>query len=121
VVGRNEVIEEEDLPADIRVPNRLRPSAASAAAPVPDVADDLYHRLVIQRESFWSSVYPMYMKREITRAHVRGVVKRGLTEARGSYKVVVSLFNMDQGDYKKFLNFLRKHDCQLPFQGFRQV
>jgi hypothetical protein len=26
---------------------------------------------------------------------------------------------MDQNDYKRFLNFLRKHDCQLPFKEFR--
>jgi hypothetical protein len=29
------------------------------------------------------------------------------------------MFNMDQNDYKRFLNFLRKHDCQLPFKEFR--
>ena len=32
----------------------------------------------------------------------------------------VRLFNMPASDYKKFLNFLRKHDCQLPFKEFRQ-
>jgi hypothetical protein len=26
---------------------------------------------------------------------------------------------MDTRDYKKFLNFLRKHDCQLPFKEYR--
>jgi hypothetical protein len=30
------------------------------------------------------------------------------------------LFNMEDGDYKRFLNFLRKHDCQLPFKEYRQ-
>jgi hypothetical protein len=29
------------------------------------------------------------------------------------------LFNMEAGDYKRFLNFLRKHDCQLPFKEYR--
>ena len=29
------------------------------------------------------------------------------------------LFNMEPGDYKRFLNFLRKHDCQLPFRDYR--
>jgi len=24
-------------------------------------------------------------------------------------------------DYKRFLSFLRKHDCHLPFQRFRTV
>jgi hypothetical protein len=26
---------------------------------------------------------------------------------------------MDQSDYKRFLNFLRKHDCQVPFKEYR--
>jgi hypothetical protein len=27
---------------------------------------------------------------------------------------------MEARDYKRFLNFLRKHDCQLPFKEYRQ-
>jgi hypothetical protein len=61
--------------------------------------------LVEGRESFWTAVYPLYMRREITRSNIRDVVRKGLEEARG--------------DYKKFLNFLRKHDCQLPSREFR--
>jgi hypothetical protein len=26
---------------------------------------------------------------------------------------------MEQRDYKRFLNFLRKHDCQIPFKEYR--
>jgi len=26
---------------------------------------------------------------------------------------------MDTRDYKRFLNFLRKHDCQIPFKEYR--
>ena len=59
------------------------------------------------------------MQREITKSNVRDLVRRGLQETRGSYKIVVKLFNMDSSDYKKFLNFLRKHDCQLPFKEYR--
>ena len=83
------------------------------------VADDLYKRLVEGRESFWTVVYPLYMQREITRTNVRDLVRKGLEEARGNYKIVTRLFNMDTRDYKKFLNFLRKHDCQLPFKEYR--
>jgi hypothetical protein len=83
------------------------------------VADDLYRKLVEERESFWTAVYPLYMQREITRGNVRDLVRKGLEEARGNYKIVARLFNMDQGDYKKFLNFLRKHDCQVPFKEYR--
>jgi len=26
---------------------------------------------------------------------------------------------METRDYKRFLNFLRKHDCQIPFKEYR--
>jgi len=61
----------------------------------------------------------MYMAREITRQHVRDLVRRGLEDARGNYKIVARLFNMEPREYKRFLNFLRKHDCQLPFKEYR--
>ena len=28
---------------------------------------------------------------------------------------------MPDEDYKRFLSFLRKHDCHLPFQRFRTI
>ena len=117
VTGRREVIGPEELPADIRRP------AAEAARPRRErrrtVADDLYKKLVEDRESFWTAVYPLYLQREITRGNVRDLVRKGLEEARGNYKIVARLFNMEQREYKRFLNFLRKHDCQLPFKEYR--
>ena len=47
------------------------------------------------------------------------VVRRGLEDARGNYKIVARMFNLEADDYKRFLNFLRKHDCQLSFKEFR--
>jgi len=84
------------------------------------VADDLFKKLTEERESFWTAVYPLYMDREITRGNVRDLVHKGLEEARGNYKIVLRMFNMETRDYKRFLNFLRKHDCQLPFKEYRQ-
>ncbi len=52
-------------------------------------------------------------------SNVREIVRRGLEEARGNYKIVARLFNMEPHDYKRFLNFLRKHDCQIPFKEYR--
>ena len=75
-------------------------SAASIIRPKRErrrtVADDLYKRLVEERESFWTAVYPLYMQREITRSNVRDLVRKGLEEARGNYKIVTRLFNMDR-------------------------
>jgi DNA-binding NtrC family response regulator len=110
-------IQVTDLPLDIR--------ARQGAAATPrrerrrTVADDLYKRLIDERQSFWTVVYPLYMQREITRSNVRDLVRKGLEEARGNYKIVARIFNMEARDYKRFLNFLRKHDCQVPFKEYR--
>jgi two-component system response regulator AtoC len=111
------VIETHDLPLEIRVRQgaAFRPRKERRRT----VADDLYQRLISERESFWNVVYPLYMQREITRSNVRDLVRKGLEEARGNYKIVARLFNMEQTDYKRFLNFLRKHDCQVPFKEYR--
>ena len=31
------------------------------------------------------------------------------------------LFKIPPEDYKRFMNFLQKHECLIPFQGFRVV
>jgi DNA-binding NtrC family response regulator len=111
------VIDLDDLPPE------LRPPPPAVRAPFAErrrsVADTLYKRLVEDHQSFWSAVYPLFMRREISRDVVREVVRRGLQEAHGNYTVVARMFNMKPRDYKKFLNFLRKHECQPPFQDFR--
>ena len=57
----------------------------------------------------------------MTRDDMRAIVSRGLTQTRGSYRLVLQLFNMPAEDYKKFLNFLRKYQCHVPFQRFRML
>ena len=116
VTGRREVVLVEDLPAEIRTPVA---SGRQGRERRRTVADDLFKKLVEERESFWDAVYPLYMNRDITRANVRDLVHKGLEEARGNYKIVLRLFNMEATDYKRFLNFLRKHECQLPFKEYR--
>jgi transcriptional regulator with PAS, ATPase and Fis domain len=117
VTGRTEQVAPEELPSEVRMHQGvgLRPKRERRRT----IADDLYKRLLDERESFWTSVYPLYMQREITRGNVRDLVRKGLEEARGNYKIVARLFNMEQRDYKRFLNFLRKHDCQVPFKEYR--
>jgi len=118
ITGRDMVATLDDLPADVRVQEGVgfRPKRERRRT----VADDLYKRLIEERESFWSCVYTLYMDREITRGTLREIVRKGLEEARGNYRIVARLFNLEARDYKRFLNFLRKHDCQLPFKEFRQ-
>jgi transcriptional regulator with PAS, ATPase and Fis domain len=118
VTGRHEVVQVDDLFPEIRMPGQfeMRPRRERRRT----VADELFKKLTEERASFWDAVYPLYMDREITRGNVRDLVRKGLQEARGNYNIVLRLFNMGSNDYKRFLNFLRKHDCQLPFKDYRQ-
>jgi transcriptional regulator with PAS, ATPase and Fis domain len=90
----------------------------AAATPVHQV---LFHRLITDGASFWSEVYEPFMARDLTRHEVRELVRLGLEHTRGNYKMLVTSFNMPPEDYKKFLNFLRKYQCHVPFQRFRMM
>jgi transcriptional regulator with PAS, ATPase and Fis domain len=83
------------------------------------VADDLYDGLVKQGASFWETVYPMFLARDITRHDVRELVRRGLRESRGRYKSMLKLFGMSSRDYRRFMNFLAAHDCSIGVREFR--
>lgn len=117
VTCQREVATAEDLPAEIRLLpfGTYRPKRERRRT----VADELFQKLTETGESFWTLVYPLYMQREITRGNLRDLVRKGLQEARGNYRIVVRLFNMEPVDYKRFLNFLRTHECQVSFKEFR--
>ena len=88
-------------------------------APARHASEALFERMVNGGESFWSAVYAPFMSRDLTRDDIRALVRKGLEQTSGSYRVLVDLFNMPSDDYKRFLNFLRKHQCQEAFQPFR--
>jgi transcriptional regulator with PAS, ATPase and Fis domain len=73
VTAEGDTIQIGHLPSEIRVHDRvaLRPKRERRRT----VADDLYKRMVEQRESFWTAVYPVFMDREITRTNVREIVR----------------------------------------------
>jgi len=117
----SEVVRVGDLPSEISPVDVDEGASARGrdAAREARIADVLYRRLIEKHESFWEVVYPLYMEREITKATVRAIVDRGLREAHGSYRVLTNLFNIEMRDYRRFINFLRKHGCQLPFRNYR--
>ena len=111
-----------DLPPDVFGAPRAAAAATEVkaeAAPATSQADELAARMLKHGESFWSVVYPLFMSRDLTRADLRKIIKIGLESTNGNYRLLTQLFNMGDEDYKKFLNFLRKYDCHLPFQLFR--
>jgi transcriptional regulator with PAS, ATPase and Fis domain len=110
----------EHLPREIYAgtvaPTRGSQPPASGGS---SVAQTLYERVVIHREDFWECVHATFMARDMTRADLRAIVERGLAATGGNYRLVVELFGMPPADYKRFLSFLRKYQCHVPFQQFR--
>jgi two-component system response regulator HydG len=113
-------ISRDDLPLDV-----VRIAAPAGAAPARNaprpVADVLYDQIVKEGQSFWSAVYAPFISRDLTRDDLRALVRKGLERTAGNYKVLVELFNMPADDYKRFLGFLRKYHCHMPFQQFRSA
>jgi transcriptional regulator with PAS, ATPase and Fis domain len=107
------------------LPEEITRSAAPppAAAPVDraHVTSILMDRMVRGGESFWDVAHAPFMTRDLTREDVRQLVVSGLSQTRGSYKSLVRTFNMSEADYRRFLNFLRKYECHMPFQRFRPL
>jgi len=123
--ANGQIVRPTDLPSDVFKPliaaadAQTREAGGLRKPEAQSVADELAARLLQHGESFWSAVYPLFMSRDLTRDDLRKIVQTGLESTNGNYRLLVQLFNMPNEDYKRFLSFLRKHDCHLPFQRFR--
>lgn len=68
-----------------------------------------YREMTENGTDFWTAVRKPFMDRELNRRQVRAIVKRGLNESGGSYKKLLRIFHVQDGDYLKFMDFLRHH------------
>ena len=110
------------LPPEIRLQRAgVTVNVTAYVEPTAGAPEVLFGRMVKGGESFWSAVYEPFMARDVTRSQVRELIRLGLQHTLGNYKLLVTTFNMAPGDYKRFLNFLRKYECHVPFQPFRNV
>jgi transcriptional regulator with PAS, ATPase and Fis domain len=116
VCGEDGPITVAELPLDGHDLLEIRDERGVAHVPRADV---LFDRMINGGESFWLAVYGPFMLRDLTRDDVRLIVQKGLVQSHGNYMRMLQTFNMPADDYKRFLNFLRKHQCQLSFQPFR--
>jgi DNA-binding NtrC family response regulator len=107
-----------DLVRDVSSPRSTQRPAKPADVPESQA---LFERIVKGGASFWSVAYEPFMARDLTRRDIRDLVRLGLEHTRGNYKLLVTTFNMGPEEYKKFLNFLRKYQCHVPFQAFRMA
>lgn len=56
--------------------------------------------------SFWNTVKIPFLNRDLNRDEVKEIIKRGLVQAKGKYKNLLTLFNLEDYEYKKFMKFL---------------
>jgi transcriptional regulator with PAS, ATPase and Fis domain len=105
----------DDLPGETDLPGE---AAGDRQERRCRVANTLYEQLK-QGASFWDTVYEPYTQHALTRADLRELVRAGLTDARGNYRSLLAIFNIDGADYKRLLGFLRRQQCLLPFRQFR--
>jgi hypothetical protein len=47
------------------------------------------------------------------------IVRQALLETSGNYRAVLQVLGMPPNDYKRFLNFLSTHACNVDFREFR--
>jgi transcriptional regulator with PAS, ATPase and Fis domain len=115
-----EPIRLEDLPEEVTTAL----ARAQAAADQPARSQPPAHALLARiqsGESFWDVAYEPFMARDLTRDDIRHLVRIGLEQTRGNYKALVQQFHMAPQDYKRFLSFLRKYGCHMPFQRYRMA
>jgi two-component system, NtrC family, response regulator HydG len=80
--------------------------------PFVDAEEQCYEQMANGDADFWQLVRDPYMKRELSRRQVRRIVGRGLVATRGSYKRLLPLFHIADGDYLRFMDFLRHHELK---------
>jgi hypothetical protein len=93
---------------------RTAPSGRGYEEGHDPTAPELVARMIHGGESFWSAVHEPFMHRNLTRGVLREVIDGGLEKTCGNYKLMLPLFNMAPGDYRKFVEFLRKFNCHPP-------
>ena len=115
VRGHGGVVQVADLPIDVRVSAGVHPLPESGVPPVEALAEavahDLYRRVTLGLDSFWSAVHDPFVARDLTRDVLRRVVSLGLSQTGGHYSGLAGLFHLRKEEVKKLMNFLRKHQC----------
>ena len=77
-----------------------------------DDIDVLVSRLTVAGQSFWDAVGDPFLNRDLNRAQVRAVIRRGLDAAAHNYRQLLSVFNLPASDYQRFMDFLRHHNLK---------
>ena len=74
-----------------------------------DVVETFFERLAKAGEDFWTAIGQPFLERDLNRAQVKAIVRKGLQATSGNYRGLLELFNLPSTDYQKFMDFLRHH------------
>jgi DNA-binding NtrC family response regulator len=61
-------------------------------------------------KTFWEAVKKPFLRRELNRDEVKAILYQGLNESGRKYKEVARLFNLEDGEYHRFMSFLNEND-----------
>jgi transcriptional regulator with PAS, ATPase and Fis domain len=72
------------------------------------------------RRNFWTEIHDRYKRRDISREKVVALIDLGLRTTRGSYKNLASLLHIQEREYRRLMDFLRRNNCLLDFRPYRK-
>jgi ABC-type proline/glycine betaine transport system substrate-binding protein len=84
----------------------------TGAPEVTESVDELYQRVASAQGDFWNDVYRPFMDRDLNRAQVRTIVRKGFDAAQWNYRRLLDVFHLPADDYQRFMDFLRHHSLK---------
>lgn len=123
-------VDAHDLPFEVRASVESRPATPSSpmvSSTVGQSGDEqpsAQARRLLERfasgEDFWTAVYRPFKARELTRQDLANLIDAGLRITNGSYRTLLTVFNLPSTDYKRFHAFLYQQNCNLPVGPYRK-
>jgi len=117
------------FPGNVRELENVVESAACTASSAVIEADDVMLPLETAKPrpleemivgDFWETIARPYTNRQITRNQMEHLIRQGLERTGGSYKKMLPLLRIPDSDYKRFMDFLRRHNVNVDFRGYRR-
>ena len=105
-LSRQHIIQLEDMTTRVRQARSRRRNDIFSS----EIAE-YYHRMVDGGADFWEVIRKPFLNRDLNRCQVKAIIQEGFKKAR-TYKELLPIFNVDNRDYKKFLNFINEHDLK---------
>ena len=125
------LITARDLPAELHAGTAvMAPDTTEGATTLSNIqvsmpstvatVDRLWEQLAAGHD-FWNVVHRPFRVHELTRGDLVALIDRGLQHTLGSYRALLTVFNLPPSDYKRFHAFLYQQKCNLPVRRYRNT